>query len=304
MKIILIFGILCLVNASVAQLFNWGNDYESTTTESSDLMWETSSVGEPGMSNQDGDEETNDGNPDNDQVRSQQMQSSSAKSEDNTESPVLIPYNNVEGRDDRSRSPTQRLPEPDYSAVNMRDHVPSCHGGQYQCQKTNPQQKQARCIPQEWRCNGLRDCENNDDESNCSPDQLTRGRTQAKCTQDQYQCHGSGTNAVPPHCIDRRFVCDGTYQCSYGDDEANCADRREQRREPSNPNQSRDQRRPENNVDSNLQNNINQPQDPRDLYRPAPPNPQNVAPNTERKTDEYVQRLEWRDRCFRSCLKY
>jgi len=52
----------------------------------------------------------------------------------------------------------------------------------------------------------LRDCEENDDESGCTTNQLTRGRTQTKCTSDQYQCHGSGINSVPPHCIERRFV--------------------------------------------------------------------------------------------------
>ena len=42
--------------------------------------------------------------------------------------------------------------------------------------------------------------------------------------------------------------------------------------------------------------------DPRDAYnRPQTADRQN--PN-DRKSEEYVQRLEWRDRCFRSCLKY
>ena len=87
----------------------------------------------------------------------------------------------------------------------MKGYLPQCHSGQYQCQKTD-QSVPTRCIPQEWRCNGMRDCENNDDESGCSTDQLTRGRTQAKCTQEQYQCHGTGINSVPPLCIERRFV--------------------------------------------------------------------------------------------------
>jgi len=42
--------------------------------------------------------------------------------------------------------------------------------------------------------------------------------------------------------------------------------------------------------------------DPRPDPRPEPRDRPNVA--LERKSDDYVQRLEWRDRCFRSCLKY
>jgi len=206
------------------------------------------------------------------------------------------------------------MPQPDYSAVSGRGYPQTCHSGQYQCQKTDPTAP-TRCIPQEWRCNGMRDCENSDDESGCSTDQLSRGRSpHQKCTQEQYQCHGTGINSVPSQCIESRHVCDGTYHCSYGDDEANCGARRDERREDRRTDDRRDDRREphhypnyahtrryETAVNSNDQTVANRAPDPVDRYRPQPPaQPQ---PN-DRKSEEYVQRLEWRDRCFRSCLKY
>ena len=99
------------------------------------------------------------------------------------------------------------------------------------------------------------------------------------------------------------YFSDGTYQCSYGDDEANCADRRPSVYPIRVP---QDRQTDPRVVDPRVvvdprpapdQNSRVDPRDNRDMYRPH-------TPTGDRKSDEYVQRLEWRDRCFRSCLKY
>lgn len=297
MKIISTFLILCLIQVSLSAWFNTGvetttSDAVADSEEEEDVPRGFVERNDRLQSDPEADDEelgTNDQNPD---LQNQDEDSDGPKvmTKDTTE-----PGFPVDGQSnvDPNR-PSDLLPPPDYSAVNARGYLPQCHGGQYQCQKTDPTTP-TRCIPQEWRCNGLRDCEDNDDERGCSTDQLSRGRTQAKCTQDQYQCHGSGINSVPPHCIASQQRCDNKYDCQYGDDEANCQtqDRREDRREPPS-HQNQIPRRNENNANTNDQN-TGARGDPRDTYRPQP---------NDRKSEEYVQRLEWRDRCFRSCLKY
>ncbi|KAJ6215823.1 hypothetical protein RDWZM_010323 [Blomia tropicalis] len=93
-----------------------------------------------------------------------------------------------------------------------------CQEGTYMCRKVNPQQDHIRCIPNEWKCNGVRECEENDDEENCSYN-MHRPAPNGCKEPEQYTCYGSGINGLPAQCIDSRKLCDGTYDCIYGDDE-------------------------------------------------------------------------------------
>jgi hypothetical protein len=297
MRIISIFLILFVIQVSFgAWLPNPDTASDALDSGEAEDGYQDNEMMKAKLQSEPEDDEEDDDNGDGSDVNNQDDDAEPNGETTQPSPPISSQPNNV----DQSRglpgaSATENMSPPDYSSVNMRGYMPQCHGGQYQCQKTDPT-AQTRCIPQEWRCNGLRDCENNDDESGCSTDQLTRGRTQAKCTQDQYQCHGTGINSVPPLCIERRMVCDGSYQCSYGDDEANCNDRRQPSVYPNRvPQRS----------DSNGQTNDRTTgrADPRDIYRPQP-QPQPQPSSNDRKSEEYVQRLEWRDRCFRSCLKY
>ncbi|XP_065222047.1 uncharacterized protein LOC135846721 [Planococcus citri] len=62
---------------------------------------------------------------------------------------------------------------------------------------------QRRCIPQDWRCDGHIDCEDETDELNCKqcPGQLHCGMGQ---------------------CIATSHICDGVLNCPWGQDERNC----------------------------------------------------------------------------------
>uniref|UniRef100_A0A182KE36 Scavenger receptor class A n=1 Tax=Anopheles christyi TaxID=43041 RepID=A0A182KE36_9DIPT len=61
-----------------------------------------------------------------------------------------------------------------------------------------------RCIPNEWKCDGHVDCQDQTDEAHCD-----------FCGDDAIHC-GDG------QCMSQKHVCDGTPNCPYGQDERNC----------------------------------------------------------------------------------
>ncbi|KAI7690764.1 hypothetical protein SSS_03249 [Sarcoptes scabiei] len=130
----------------------------------------------------------------------------------------------------------------------------TCSEGQFMCRKVSPDQPHVRCIPNDWRCNGVRDCEESDDEEQCDSDSLQTGHyshmhssysqshhhhqqhqmdpygqhqkisEQSSCEPNQYQCYGTGVHDTPAKCIDRSLLCDKNNDCAYGDDERMCQD--------------------------------------------------------------------------------
>ncbi|XP_064473594.1 low-density lipoprotein receptor-related protein 8-like [Ornithodoros turicata] len=69
-----------------------------------------------------------------------------------------------------------------------------------------------RCIPNTWRCDGEADCKDAADEANCPP--------KPQCGPDRFACSdGVG-------CLPRRWVCDGRAECRDASDEKDCANKR------------------------------------------------------------------------------
>lgn len=86
----------------------------------------------------------------------------------------------------------------------------TCGENQYMCRKVSPNQPHVRCIPNEWKCNGLRDCEENDDEDGCSGNnqQYPYHHPQVEqCSPGQHTCYGTGMHVnMPLKCLDRQLV--------------------------------------------------------------------------------------------------
>lgn len=84
----------------------------------------------------------------------------------------------------------------EYKEAQLRARRPvSCSG--FLCDKR-------RCIPNDWRCDGHVDCQDQTDESHCDV-----------CGEDAIHC-GEG------RCMSQKHVCDGVVDCPYGQDERNC----------------------------------------------------------------------------------
>ncbi|ENN73359.1 hypothetical protein YQE_10039, partial [Dendroctonus ponderosae] len=79
-----------------------------------------------------------------------------------------------------------------------------CLPGQYQC-------KNGQCIHPGDLCNGVDNCGDNSDESNC--DQYT-------CLNTQFRCEGNAT--VSPRCIPLNMRCNKVPNCPLGEDELDC----------------------------------------------------------------------------------
>jgi len=63
------------------------------------------------------------------------------------------------------------------------------------------------CIPDDWFCDGMKDCNDGSDEVGC---------VGGGCTQNQFHCEKEDK------CISNVRICDGLKDCSDGTDEANC----------------------------------------------------------------------------------
>ena len=90
------------------------------------------------------------------------------------------------------------------------DGRPDCeeHQDEYNCTETCGNNEylcptQKWCIPQAWHCNGVADCINGEDEKLCD------------CTLDQFKCQTGG-------CISLNQVCDGIENCPDYSDEWSC----------------------------------------------------------------------------------
>nr|CDJ81978.1 Low density lipoprotein-receptor domain containing protein [Haemonchus contortus] len=78
----------------------------------------------------------------------------------------------------------------------------TCLGDQPECRHGGVQ----RCIPQDWLCDGHRDCDHGEDEMNCydSDDDVI-------CEPSQYKCDNQ--------CLAPRQLCNGVQDCRDGSDE-------------------------------------------------------------------------------------
>ncbi|XP_033754914.1 low-density lipoprotein receptor-related protein 12-like [Pecten maximus] len=80
--------------------------------------------------------------------------------------------------------------------------------------------RSGKCIYKEWKCNGLTECEDNSDETNC-PHEATSTippmATTHTCTNSSLLCQDMETGRN--RCIPKAQWCDGVKDCLYGEDE-------------------------------------------------------------------------------------
>ncbi|XP_041354829.1 low-density lipoprotein receptor 2-like [Gigantopelta aegis] len=108
-----------------------------------------------------------------------------------------------DGSDEENCSGNKKRDIPDSRSV---EDSGSCK--QFTCKDGNS------CIPQEWVCNGWRECPDNSDEENCKDDHYGGIPGRASCT--LFKCRNGA-------CLPLDFVCDGKTDCPGGDDEAFCS---------------------------------------------------------------------------------
>ncbi|KAL1116301.1 hypothetical protein AAG570_005796, partial [Ranatra chinensis] len=81
-----------------------------------------------------------------------------------------------------------------------------CRGGEFLCAGS------CTCIPVSWRCDGVEDCVNSEDESACSP-----SSPQQLCDLDSHiRCPRTWK------CIKKEWICDGDDDCGDFSDETHC----------------------------------------------------------------------------------
>ena len=95
----------------------------------------------------------------------------------------------------KSRRPKEAI----FSSSSGTQH--SCPDGEFRCVN-------GLCILSKWRCDGIDDCGDLSDESDCP---AYRG-----CPDNRISCDGNG------QCVSREYSCDGIRDCANGADERNC----------------------------------------------------------------------------------
>jgi len=76
----------------------------------------------------------------------------------------------------------------------------TCFGSQFRCSD--------RCIDWEWKCDGINDCSNGEDEKDCEEVK--------NCRSSDFTCEADKS------CISMSWRCDGDSDCPDGSDEVNC----------------------------------------------------------------------------------
>jgi len=79
----------------------------------------------------------------------------------------------------------------------------NCTSQQFTCQSDG------QCIPLNWKCDGIKDCQDNSDELNIDCQNQCLNKTKI------FQCSNE-------QCIDIIHRCDGLLDCRNGNDEVNC----------------------------------------------------------------------------------
>lgn len=152
---------------------------------------------------------------------------------------------------------------------------------------------------------------------------------QQQCQPGQFTCYGSGIHGTPAKCLDRSQVCNSISDCPYGDDERNCP--REGMDGQRHPHQQQagqyDPRSRYPSTHAHQQPPHGQAGYPPPQQGQSPPEPDQKkiicfgdstseqhhsrpggGPSSDDscrggRSEEYIKRLEFSDRCHRSCMK-
>ncbi|XP_016840986.1 sortilin-related receptor, L(DLR class) A repeats-containing-like isoform X2 [Nasonia vitripennis] len=107
-----------------------------------------------------------------------------------------------------SHSPT---PTPSLLPTN------SCSEWMFMCQNK-------KCVPYWWKCDSVDDCGDDSDEMGCGfPDTSNSGTTAATTDEHPHVCREFQFQCFNGECIETSWMCDGSKDCSSGEDELYCS---------------------------------------------------------------------------------
>lgn len=130
-----------------------------------------------------------------------------------------------DGRDEKNCSTNagNTADNPNKNIDQFTAHNGTCHDWMFKCNNQ-------KCIPYWWKCDQADDCNDNSDEIGCpeintiNNKNITTTTTSVynddiivNCGKNEFHCHSDN------RCIFSSWICDGSKDCTMGEDEADCS---------------------------------------------------------------------------------